>query len=229
MLHPASASVTTFAWCASTHHRLLLAFLMLGMSGGAARAVSIDLTAGASVTSGERSTPGAAMDVLGTTRQWKGIAVQPDVGLSHVSARQHQGGRFRPGCLGGRGGHSPAGDMAPLVLQFSGGRGDTANARLEQHPAVCEFARLVPPRRRHPGTAHLQWQHAETQSRRDHAAGGRGTEDAMMKRMHCRSCRYGEDLRQRLPRRESFGQPIDSMKQISMTADLRGVARSIRR
>jgi hypothetical protein len=97
MPQPASTTVTTLAWRASICHRLLLAFLMLGMSGGAAKAASIDLTAGASVTSGERSTPVAALDVLGATRRWKGIAVQPDVGLSYVSARQHQGANFDRG------------------------------------------------------------------------------------------------------------------------------------
>ena len=97
MPHPASTSVTSLAWRALIRHRLLLAFLMLGMSGGVAKAVNIDLTAGASVTSGERSTSVVAMDVLGTTRQWKDIAVRPDVGLSYVSARQHQGGDFDRG------------------------------------------------------------------------------------------------------------------------------------
>jgi hypothetical protein len=70
---------------------------MLGMSGRAARAASIDLTAGASVTSGQRSTSVAALDVLGTRHRWKGIAVQPDIGLSYVSARQHQGTDFDRG------------------------------------------------------------------------------------------------------------------------------------
>lgn len=228
MLPPASASLTTWVWRASIRHRLLLAFVMLGTSGGVAKAVNIDLTAGASVTSGKRSTSVAAIDVLGTHALMEGDRRAARYRPVLRFAPPASGGRFRPGCLGGRSGHPPAGTLAPHVLQFSAGRGDTANARLEQHPAVGEFAGLVPPRLRHPCAAHLQRQHAETQSRRDHAAGGRGTKSAMTKRVHCRSCRYGED-RQRLPRSESPWQPIDSMKQISMTADLPGVARSIRR
>lgn len=94
MPHLSIACAKTLAWLAPIRHRFVLAFLMLGMSGGIARAASIDLTAGASVTSGERVTSVAAVDMLGTTRLWQGIAVQPDVGLSYVSARQHQGADF---------------------------------------------------------------------------------------------------------------------------------------
>ncbi|UJJ50946.1 MULTISPECIES: hypothetical protein [Rhodanobacter] len=68
--------------------------MLISLSGGAARATSVDLAAGGSVTSGQRLTSVAALDVLGTARSWKGIEVQPDMGLSYVAARRYQGGDF---------------------------------------------------------------------------------------------------------------------------------------
>ena len=77
--------------------RRALLTLVLGTSAGAARAASLDLAAGASFTSGQRSTAVAAVDILGTPHQWKGIALQSDAGLSYVAARQHQEHAFGRG------------------------------------------------------------------------------------------------------------------------------------
>ena len=52
---------------------------------------------GDSVTSGQRSTPVAAADWVGGNRQWEGITFQPDVGLTYVASRRHQGADFGQG------------------------------------------------------------------------------------------------------------------------------------
>ncbi len=71
---------------------LALAWPLLAAS-GVARSADIALLGGRSVTSHGRPTHVVAAEWLGKTRQWKGIAVQPDIGLTYVSARHHQQSR----------------------------------------------------------------------------------------------------------------------------------------
>jgi len=68
---------------------LALAWPLL-VASGAARSADIELLSGRSVTSHGRPTPIVAAEWLGKTRQWKGMTVQSDVGLTYVSARHHQ-------------------------------------------------------------------------------------------------------------------------------------------
>lgn len=71
---------------------LALAWPLLAAS-GMARSADIALLGGRSVTSHGRPTHVVAAEWLGKRRQWKGIAVQPDIGLTYVSARHHQQSR----------------------------------------------------------------------------------------------------------------------------------------
>lgn len=75
---------------------LALAWPLLAAS-GVARSANIELLGGRSVTSHGRSTPIVAAEWLGKSRQWKGIAFQPDIGLTYVFARHHQDGDFSRG------------------------------------------------------------------------------------------------------------------------------------
>ncbi len=70
---------------------LALAFLAVS---GVARSADIDLMSGGSVTSHGRNAHIVAADWLGKTQRWKNLAIQPDVGLTYVSARHHQGADF---------------------------------------------------------------------------------------------------------------------------------------
>ncbi len=72
-------------------------FLALFAASGAARSADIDLMAGDSVTSGQRSTPVVAGGWTGEIRQWQGIAFQPELGLTYVASRRHQGADFGRG------------------------------------------------------------------------------------------------------------------------------------
>ncbi|MDE2085609.1 MAG: hypothetical protein KGK06_09055 [Xanthomonadaceae bacterium] len=78
----------------SRRSRGIALLLTLFVFNGVARSADISLLVGDSVTSHRRTTPAAAADWLGKSWQWGGIKIQPDVGLTYVSARSHQGNDF---------------------------------------------------------------------------------------------------------------------------------------
>lgn len=80
-------------------HRIFAGYLFLALlvASGATRSADVELMAGDSVTSSQRSTPVAAGNWAGEIRQWRGIAFQPELGLTYVASRQHQGADFGRG------------------------------------------------------------------------------------------------------------------------------------